>query len=83
MGEDGHTASLFPGSEALNEKEKLVVATKQKAAIPRITLTYPAIADSEMVLFMIKGKKKRKLLTSGKDFPAKRVHSKKIIWFTT
>jgi 6-phosphogluconolactonase len=81
MGEDGHTASLFPGSEALKETEKLVVAVKQEAAVPRITLTYPAIADSETVLFMIKGKKKKELLTSGKSFPATMVKSKKITWF--
>jgi len=81
MGEDGHTASLFPDSEALQETEKLVVATRLKAAVPRVTLTYPAIADSKAVLFIIKGKKKKDLLTSGKDFPAKRVSSKKIIWF--
>ena len=79
MGEDGHTASLFPASEALNEKEKLAVAVQ--AEVPRVTLTYPAIADSEMVLFMIKGSNKKELLTSGKFFPATRVSSKQIIWF--
>lgn len=87
MGGDGHTASLFPGSKALDETEKLVVAvpspTSVKPAVERVTLTYPAIADSEAVLFMIKGKNKKDLLTSGKDFPAKRVSSKQIIWFTT
>jgi 6-phosphogluconolactonase len=83
MGEDGHTASLFSGSEALNETEKLVVAVKQQAAVSRVTLTYPAIADSEAVLFMIKGKRKKDLLAGGKDFPAKRVSSKKVIWFAT
>jgi 6-phosphogluconolactonase len=81
MGEDGHTASLFPGSEALNETEKLVVEVRQQAVIPRVTLTYPAIADSEMVLFMIKGKKKKELLKSGKNIPAAVVNSKEIIWF--
>ncbi len=81
MGEDGHTASLFPGSEALKENEKLVVAAKLRAAVPRVTLTYPALADSETVLFMIKGKNKKYLLASGKSFPAAAVKSKKIIWF--
>jgi len=83
MGEDGHTASLFPESEALNEKEKLVVAVRPQTAVPRVTLTYPAIADSEAVLFMIKGKNKKDLLTSGKDIPATKVRSKNITWFTT
>ncbi|MFA6716114.1 MAG: 6-phosphogluconolactonase [Victivallaceae bacterium] len=85
MGEDGHTASLFPGSEALSEHEKLVVAApppeKVKPAIARVTLTFPALADSKMVLFMIKGKKKRALLESKNDFPAKMVESEKVIWF--
>lgn len=81
MGEDGHTASLSPSSEALKESEKLAVAAKLQAAVPRVTLTYPAIADSEAVLFMIKGKRKKDLLTSGKSFPAIKVSSKKIIWF--
>ena len=81
MGEDGHTASLFPGSRALNETEKLTAVTR--AEIPRVTLTYPAIADSETVLFIIKGKSKKDLLASGKDVPAKRVSSKEIIWLVT
>lgn len=81
MGEDGHTASLFPGSRALNETEKLTAVVW--AEVPRVTLTYPAIADSETVLFMIKGKSKKDLLASGKDIPAKRVSSKEIIWFVT
>ncbi len=87
MGEDGHTASLFPGSEALNEKNKLVVAvpppSNMKPAVGRVTLTYPAIADSETVLFMIKGRGKKDLLASGKNVPAKKVSSKEIIWLVT
>lgn len=81
MGEDGHTASLFPGSGALNEKEKLVIAVKPQAGVARITLSYPAIADSKTVLFMIKGKKKKELLSSGENFPAAMVKSEKIICF--
>lgn len=85
MGEDGHTASLFPGSPALHEREKLAVAVPPPAnltpAVPRVTLTFPALADSEAVLFMVTGEKKRALLESGNDFPAKMVKAKKIIWF--
>lgn len=85
MGEDGHTASLFPGSEALNEKDKLVVAVPPpvgvKPAVERVTLTFPALADSETVLFMIKSKGKRALLESETVFPAKLVKSEKVIWF--
>ena len=87
MGEDGHTASLFPGSEALHEKNKLVVAVPPPVsvgpAVERVTLTYPAIADSEIVLFMIKGRGKKDLLASGKNIPASRVSSKEVIWLIT
>ncbi|MDD5597370.1 MAG: 6-phosphogluconolactonase [Victivallaceae bacterium] len=87
MGGDGHTASLFPGSEALNEHDKLVVAVPPpetvKPAVARVTLTFPALADSKMVLFMIKGEKKKALLESKNDFPAKMVKSGKVIWFIT
>ena len=81
MGEDGHTASLFPGSEVLNETEKLTGVARSE--VPRVTLTYPAIADSEAVLFMIKGRNKKDLLLSGNDIPAKKIKSKNIIWFVT
>lgn len=87
MGADGHTASLFPGSEALNEKSKLVVPVPApvsvKPVVERVTLTYPALADSETVLFMIKGENKKALLSGGEDIPAKRVSSEKVIWFVT
>jgi len=87
MGADGHTASLFPGSEALTEKNKLVAAVSPpvsvEPAVERITLTFPALADSGTVLFMIKGKSKKDLLESGNDFPAKTVSSKEVVWFVS
>jgi 6-phosphogluconolactonase len=66
MGEDGHTASLFPGSGALNEKTKWVVATKpegsrQVATRPegsrqdRITLTAPVFNQAARVMFLVTG----------------------------
>lgn len=81
MGEDGHTASLFPDSEALEETKKLTSVVEKE--VSRVTLTYPALADSETILFMIKGSNKKDLLTSGKSYPAKKVRSKNIIWFVT
>ena len=73
MGEDGHTASLFPGSQALNEKTKWVVATKpersrQVATRPegsrqdRITLTVPVFKQAARVMFLVTGAGKAKRL---------------------
>lgn len=59
LGEDGHTASLFPGSPALKEKERLVLpvflgATKKN----RITLTLPVLDQASRVLFLVSGSPK-------------------------
>ena len=62
MGMDGHTASIFPGSEAENERRRLVVATPAPATaeprVPRITLTYPALNDSFKAVFLLLGEDK-------------------------
>ncbi len=59
MGADGHTASLFPGSDALQEETRWVVATRQpQTRQDRITLTLPAINHAARVTFMVTGKDK-------------------------
>jgi 6-phosphogluconolactonase len=59
MGADGHTASLFPGSDALKEKSKWVVATKmEKLEHSRITLTVPVFNHAAQVMFLVTGKEK-------------------------
>ena len=56
MGDDGHTASLFPDSPALEEEDAMCVANVVNAAERnRLTLTYPALALSKEVLFLVKG----------------------------
>lgn len=56
MGADGHTASLFPGTAALDEKERLVVATEAPAAPrDRVTLTLPMLNAARAVLFLVQG----------------------------
>jgi len=56
MGDDGHTASLFPGTQALAEEKRWVienyVAAKQ---MWRVTLTRPAINSAENVMFLVSG----------------------------
>lgn len=71
MGDDGHTASLFPDSPALTEQTRFAVANwVEKFQAPRLTLTYPYIGESKEVLFLITGKSKaaplRAMLEEGK-----------------
>lgn len=59
MGADGHTASLFPGSQALQEKERLVVANwVEKFNTTRITFTYPLLDRARCDAFLLIGKDK-------------------------
>ncbi len=64
MGEDGHTASLFPGSPALEERHALVYYVRDAPKPPpdRVTLTLPVINAARAVLFMVQGASKREAL---------------------
>ncbi len=67
MGEDGHTASLFPGDEsALKEEERWVLHTETEvfAVKERITVTMPVMRKARMKLFLISGNAKRAFLQS-------------------
>ena len=56
LGEDGHTASLFPGSAALAEQERLAVAVrKQPPELDRITLTLPVLNNALQIVFLVSG----------------------------
>jgi 6-phosphogluconolactonase len=63
LGEDGHTASLFPGTAALDERQKWVTAVIGAKPEPRITMTYPALASSQCVVFLVAGAGKTAMLT--------------------
>lgn len=65
IGPDGHIASLFPGSSALEEKMRLAAhtTTKQFAIPDRLTLTYPVILESRKILVLLAGKSKRDIIT--------------------
>jgi 6-phosphogluconolactonase len=59
LGADGHTASLFPGSAAPQEKERLAVAVSPGAGKhDRITLTLPVINRARKIVFLVTGKEK-------------------------
>jgi 6-phosphogluconolactonase len=57
LGEDGHTASLFPHSAALGEEERLAVAVV-RPDVPRVTLTPPALRAARQVVFLAVGEEK-------------------------
>ncbi len=63
MGADGHTASLFPGSDALRETRRLVAAPwVDRLAAHRITLTPPALNASACTMFLAQGEDKAETL---------------------
>ena len=91
MGDDGHTASLFPGTEALNER-RLWVASNwvEKLGAWRVTLTAPAINAARHVLFIVTGAAKagrlREVLKGEQDpsrLPSQliRPHDGTLEWF--
>ena len=63
MGADAHTASLFPGTEALQERERWVVANPvPQLETTRLTMTYPLINAAEEVHFLVRGEAKAEAL---------------------
>jgi 6-phosphogluconolactonase len=62
IGDNGHTASLFPGRPALRETQRWAVATIGVKSEPRITLTYPALDSSRDVAFLATGEEKRDMV---------------------
>jgi 6-phosphogluconolactonase len=67
IGENGHTASLFPGQPALQEIRRWVVAVIGTKSEPRITLTYPALDSSRDVVFVATGRRKRHVVTRARS----------------
>ena len=61
MGDDGHTASLFPGTEAVQVRDRWV-AVGQKDENPRLTFTLPVLNHARFVLFLVAGANKNPIL---------------------
>jgi 6-phosphogluconolactonase len=79
LGDDGHTASLFPGTAALEEMRRLVVANfVPKLNACRLTFTFPLIDHARHILFLVGASKTPQLiervLAGDQQFPAARVH---------
>jgi 6-phosphogluconolactonase len=74
LGPDGHTASLVPDDPVLKVTDALVALTGPYQGHPRMTLTYPALARAEQLLWLITGADKReplaKLLAGDQSIPA-------------
>lgn len=84
LGDDGHTASLFPGSPALAVDDRLVVATGDDAhPHPRLTLTFPGIARAHLAVVTVSGADKAEAwqrLCRGDDIPAARIRAGRVVW---
>lgn len=85
VGPDGHTASLFPGTAALDVTDRYVVRNEPKLAPfhERMTLTFPGIALARHAVFTLEGDDKRDLwhrLLDGADLPAARVTAGRVTW---
>jgi 6-phosphogluconolactonase len=79
LGEDGHTASLFPGSEALNEASRRVAANwVQKLQTFRITLTFPVLNHAAEAVFLVSGENKAQILSDVLKPGAKKYPSQSI-----
>jgi 6-phosphogluconolactonase len=80
LGPDGHTASLVPGDPVLEVDDRLVALTQPYQEHRRMTLTYPALARAEEILWLISGEDKRdalsKLLAGDRSIPAGRVQAR-------
>ena len=92
VGPDGHTASLFPGGAALQERERWAVAvpppTTVEPRVRRITLTLPVLCRSREVWFLCSGPAKRAIVTAilagaaeAREWPASMVRgAERTLW---
>ena len=77
LGPDGHTASLVPEDPVLDVTDRLVALTQPYQQHRRMTLTFPALARADLLVWLVTGEEKRdalsKLLGGDPSIPASRV----------
>ena len=86
IGEDGHTASLFPGHPTLEEQRRWVLAVIGAKSEARITLTYPVLDSSRDAVFLVTGAGKREAVARARagdrTLPAARIRPVgRLQWF--
>ena len=91
MGPEGHTASLFPGSPALEETKRWVVAVEAPATPPqRLTLTPIVLNSGRNTFFLVSGADKREIMAAIRkepdsglsQYPAARIRPVgRVLWF--
>jgi 6-phosphogluconolactonase len=84
LGVDGHTASLFPDTEVLDDRSDWVAAVIGAKAEARITLTYPALESSRQAAFLVSGADKaailQRLMQGDRSLPAARLQPAGALW---
>ena len=87
MGDDGHTASLFPHTEALKVRDSLVTVGN-KDGQPRLTFTAPLINHARWVIFLVAGENKRPALkqvfattADADNYPARLIQPEEELWW--
>ena len=87
MGDDGHTASLFPRTEALSVYDCLVTVG-EKDAQPRLTFTVPLLNQARCILFLVAGENKRSALAQvfaseadNSMYPSRLIQPKGEMWW--
>jgi 6-phosphogluconolactonase len=91
MGPDGHTASLFPGSPAVDDKQRFVVANPvdspvAKGKTTRLTITVPVLRAARHVRFLVAGADKAKILKEVVEgprgrYPSQLVEGSDVRWY--
>lgn len=86
MGDDGHTASLFPHTAALAVTDRWVTVG-EKSGQPRLTLTAPVINRSHQIVFLVAGASKRPALAQvwaetgdAQTYPSRLIHGNNLTW---
>ncbi len=83
LGPDGHTASLLPGDDVLDVRDRFVATTKKHGGYQRMTLTYPVLDRARLVVFIVTGEEKAealaRVLRGDGAMPAARLRSPNVL----